>query len=153
MLARTRAGPAGKGKIIGSVCLRDGAEQHQNQGRERVLNGAFHSHFFASQRKHAHTNCVSESNQSQPMKSKPLFQVGCFAVVISTATFLAGCASTGESSASAGNTAGTAGPVRIPTQYRADDGRVIDIGKSTPADGGFSFKDPHMEKCWIADGF
>jgi hypothetical protein len=37
----------------------------------------------------------------------------------------------------------------------ATDGRTIDIGKSTPADGGTSYNNPHMEKgkCWVANGF
>ena len=29
----------------------------------------------------------------------------------------------------------------------------MEIGKATPADGGLSYKNPHLEKCWIADGF
>ncbi len=65
-----------------------------------------------------------------------------------TACLLAGCATTDSSSSSAGS-----GPGRFPSRYRATDGRSIDIGKSRPADGGWNFKDPHLERCWIADNF
>jgi len=36
-----------------------------------------------------------------------------------------------------------------------DDGRTVDIGHSTPADGGTRYDDPHLEKgsCWVAEGF
>ena len=33
------------------------------------------------------------------------------------------------------------------------DGRTISIGSSRASDGGRSFREPHMDKCWIADGF
>lgn len=39
------------------------------------------------------------------------------------------------------------------TKYRATDGRTVEIGPRMPADGGWSFKEPHMNKCWIASGF
>jgi hypothetical protein len=37
----------------------------------------------------------------------------------------------------------------------ATDGRTIDIGKSTAADGGKCYNNPHLEKgkCWVASGF
>lgn len=42
------------------------------------------------------------------------------------------------------------GPVRA----KADDGRTLVIGKATPAPGGgTNYQNPHMEKCWLADGF
>jgi len=63
---------------------------------------------------------------------------------------LAGCASTGETSTGSQKTADAA---PIAPRYKADDGRNIEIGKSTPADGGLRFKAPHMDKCWIASGF
>ncbi len=67
------------------------------------------------------------------------------------ALLLAGCASTGEKPpASASSSSGTA---QMATKYKADDGRTIEIGRSSPAEGGLSFKEPHMDKCWIADGF
>lgn len=40
-----------------------------------------------------------------------------------------------------------------PYKFKATDGRTIDIGKSKPADSGKQYKNPHMEKCWIAEGF
>ena len=39
------------------------------------------------------------------------------------------------------------------TRYLTTDGRIADIGPRMPADGGWSFKEPHMDKCWIASGF
>jgi hypothetical protein len=54
--------------------------------------------------------------------------------------FIAGCASNGGGS-------------REPSRFRATDGRTIEIGKASPANGGREFRNPHMEKCWIADGF
>jgi hypothetical protein len=38
-------------------------------------------------------------------------------------------------------------------RYHADDGRDISIGRATPESGGWRFKEPHLDKCWIADGF
>ena len=63
--------------------------------------------------------------------------------------FLAGCASTSEKAPEA-SAAGAGG---LATRYKADDGRTIEIGRSSPANGGLTFKEPHMDKCWIADGF
>jgi len=65
-----------------------------------------------------------------------------FAVVL----LLAGCASTGDK---------TTGGGASPTKFKADDGRTIEIGKASPADGGTRYDNRHMEKgkCWVADGF
>jgi hypothetical protein len=38
-------------------------------------------------------------------------------------------------------------------RYLADDGRTIEIGRAKPDNGGWRFKEPHLDKCWIADGF
>jgi len=54
-----------------------------------------------------------------------------------------GCASSGS---------GQAG-TRQSTKFRATDGRTIQIGQATPIESGRSFKNPHLDKCWIADGF
>lgn len=54
--------------------------------------------------------------------------------------FLTGCASTKNGE-------------HFATKYLATDGRTVDIGPRMPADGGWSFKEPHMDKCWIASGF
>ncbi|MGN6554849.1 MAG: hypothetical protein ACTHLW_14170 [Verrucomicrobiota bacterium] len=40
-----------------------------------------------------------------------------------------------------------------PSKYIATDGRTIDIGKRSAADGGWNFRDPHLDKCWIASDF
>ncbi len=66
----------------------------------------------------------------------------------SVAGLLAGCASTSQNSGT--SAAEPSGPA---ARYKADDGRTIEIGRSTPANGGLSFKEPHLDKCWIADGF
>ena len=70
----------------------------------------------------------------------PLFS---FAAVF----LLAGCASTGDKATGASGAS--------PNKFKADDGRTIEIGKSTPADGGTRYDNPHLEKgkCWVADGF
>jgi hypothetical protein len=71
------------------------------------------------------------------------------ALGLASALFLSGCASTGDKS-SGGATSSEPG-----RKFKAEDGRTIDIGKSTPADGGTRYANPHMEKgkCWVADGF
>ena len=60
-----------------------------------------------------------------------------------------GCASSG------GKSSETAAEPPSPNRFVASDGRTIDIGKSTPADGGLRYNNPHMEKgkCWVAGGF
>jgi hypothetical protein len=60
---------------------------------------------------------------------------------------LAGCSSTGEKPAD-GKPSG-----KTSSKAKADDGRTVDIGRSSPAAGGTNYKNPHMEKCWVADGF
>jgi hypothetical protein len=39
------------------------------------------------------------------------------------------------------------------SKAKADDGRTVNIGKASPGNGGVNYKDPHLEKCWIASGF
>jgi hypothetical protein len=84
---------------------------------------------------------------------KPTSAVG-ITTLCTLGVLLAGCASTGETSTSSQSTAaaatGSAAP--IPSRYKADDGRSIEIGKNTSSEGGLRFKEPHMDKCWIADG-
>src|SRR3954470_16983119 len=81
---------------------------------------------------------------------KKAFRTGwiCTAVL---ALFAAGCASTGEKTQSTG-TATSAAPGQQ-SRYKFADGRTVEIGKATPADGGLAYKNPHLEKCWIASGF
>lgn len=38
------------------------------------------------------------------------------------------------------------------SKYKTTDNRVIVVGESYPSDGGWKFKDPHLEECWLADG-
>src|SRR6266700_1472533 len=66
---------------------------------------------------------------------------------LAAALVLAGCASTGgESSASAG--------AQPSSKFKLADGRTVDIGTSSPAEGGgMNYKNRHLEKCWLADGF
>ena len=62
---------------------------------------------------------------------------------LAAALALAGCASTGGSSSTENQ-----------SQFKLADGRTVDIGKSSPAtEGGTNYKNPHMEKCWVAEGF
>ena len=55
---------------------------------------------------------------------------------------ISGCASPGSNTGE-----------HFPTKYRATDGRAIDVGKRMPADGGWKFDEPHLDKCWVASGF
>ena len=66
---------------------------------------------------------------------------------LAAALVLAGCASTGgESSTGAG--------AQPSSKFKLADGRTVDIGKSSPAQGGgINYKNPHLEKCWLAEGF
>jgi len=66
---------------------------------------------------------------------------------LAAALVLAGCASTGgESSAGAG--------AQPSSKFKLADGRTVDIGTSSPAEGGgMNYKNRHLEKCWLADGF
>ena len=72
-----------------------------------------------------------------------LLALGCAAAALA----LAGCASTETSSGGVG----AAGPYA--SQAKADDGRTVNIGKASPGNGGVNYKDPHMEKCWVVEGF
>jgi hypothetical protein len=78
---------------------------------------------------------------------KPTSAIGITALY-ALGVLLAGCATTGETS-----TAATSSAAPMASRYKTDDGRSIEIGKSSPAEGGLRFKEPHMEKCWIANGF
>src|SRR5439155_2546120 len=60
---------------------------------------------------------------------------------------LTGCASTGDKTASGEGAAPALG------KFKADDGRTINIGKASAESGGAAYKNPHMEKCWVSDGF
>jgi hypothetical protein len=69
-------------------------------------------------------------------------------IALGAALAVAGCSSTSEKSSGATPAGQTS------SKAKADDGRTVDIGKSSPASGGgVNYKNPHMEKCWVADGF
>src|SRR6266700_6234148 len=66
---------------------------------------------------------------------------------LAAALVLGGCASTGGDSS-------TGSGAQPSSKFRLADGRTVDIGKSSPAEsGGLNYKNPHLEKCWLADGF
>ena len=81
------------------------------------------------------------------MKTKS-FLVGSHALMV---LLVAGCASSGlrQSASPVPEQTGE----RQANKFRATDGRTIEIGKATPANGGRSFRNPHLDKCWVADGF
>jgi len=68
-------------------------------------------------------------------------------IAFALVTLLSGCASTGDKTTDHADAS--------PNKFKATDGRTIEIGKSTSADGGTSYNNPHMEKgkCWVAGGF
>lgn len=55
--------------------------------------------------------------------------------------------------ATSGCSTGTYNGQHFATKYRATDGRTVEIGPRMPADDGWAFKEPHMNKCWIASDF
>jgi hypothetical protein len=93
------------------------------------------------------------ANNKTTMKKSNLFQTTfCALSSIALAAVFSGCETTspqGESSASSAPAGGSHFPVR----YLSTDNRTVSIGKSTAADNGWAFKEPHMDKCWLADNF
>jgi hypothetical protein len=89
------------------------------------------------------------------MKPTQLIYLFSSVTVLSASVLLNGCATTDNSSAAAGHNAAaqSAVPSHVPVSYKADDGRTIEIGRSTADNGGWTFKEPHLDKCWITDGF
>jgi hypothetical protein len=80
--------------------------------------------------------------------------------LLSAMALFCGCATTDNNSTAtaANNTPNNAvapGAVagNFPEKYKADDGRSISIGHCAADSGGWKFKEPHLDKCWIADGF
>lgn len=39
------------------------------------------------------------------------------------------------------------------TKYRTTDNRVAEVGRRAKTDDGWTFREPHMDKCWIATDF
>ena len=83
------------------------------------------------------------------MRRNGWLQIRGTVVLCALSGLLAGCAS------NSGTTPSTSAQAtgQIPNRYKSDDGRTVEIGRSSPVNGGLSFKNPHMDKCWIADGF
>jgi hypothetical protein len=90
----------------------------------------------------------------------------CLLTITCVALGLSGCASTKSGSSSTSSTpkpapaartanvsASSGSPGVVASKYKTTDRRNIEIGKATPADGGLRFKNPHLDKCWLADGF
>ena len=91
----------------------------------------------------------SNNSKVQPMKST----ARALRSVVSLTALAAALAETGCSSTS-DKSSGATPAGRASSKAKADDGRTVDIGKSSPASsGGVNYKNPHMEKCWLADGF
>lgn len=95
-----------------------------------------------------------KANSTNPA---PKFSANVSATLLALALLTGGCASTDKDAgsnkpASAATEAPAKGSVN---RFKATDGRTINIGKASPADGGMRYDNPHMEKgkCWIADGF
>lgn len=77
------------------------------------------------------------------------------AVAGTVAIVLSGCSSTDSSAskASSSSSSSSASSAAYVSKAKADDGRTVDIGKASPGNGGVNYKDPHLEKCWVASGF
>src|SRR5437773_8460612 len=85
------------------------------------------------------------------MQRNRLTGMSAIAALGALGVLLAGCASTSEKTPEASAPGTTGGG--LAARYKADDGRSIEIGRSSPSNGGLIFKDPHLNKCWLADGF
>jgi hypothetical protein len=93
---------------------------------------------------------VSISGKGNHMKTKNLHLMGVAVALF----FLAGCETTAPHSRTSSNTPPTlTTDKRFAVYYKATDGRRIKIGENRAENNGLTFKDPHMDKCWIADGF
>jgi hypothetical protein len=66
-------------------------------------------------------------------------------------TLITGCATTNDKPVQAMGSAGQ--PNHYAKYYRTPDKRKICIGTSQVGEGGLVFKEPHIEKCWLASGF
>ncbi len=92
------------------------------------------------------------------MKIKNL-QTKLFATTLTAvAICLAGCETTNpngksESAASPASASASAGKNHFPVHYQAADGRTISVGSDSAANDGWVFREPHMERCWLADNF
>lgn len=92
------------------------------------------------------------------METKQIRSLSSVLALSAAVGLLAGCASNSQSTANqptANPAAATMAPASptLATRYKADDGRTIEIGRSSASNDGLVFKEPHMDKCWLADGF
>jgi hypothetical protein len=90
------------------------------------------------------------------MKASRTNRIGVLtSTLVTVALMLGGCASSGGGNSAGEHSDGGSTPVTSANRYLADDGRTIEIGKATRAEGGLRYDNPHMEKgkCWVADGF
>jgi hypothetical protein len=89
------------------------------------------------------------------MKTSQSIHLFSSVALLSATALFNGCATTDNSSTTAGNNSAAQSAIasHVPVKYKADDGRTIEIGRGTADTGGWSFKEPHLDKCWIADGF
>jgi len=85
-----------------------------------------------------------------PPRSCRFTTVACAVALVA----LVGCSSTDSSSSKAtSSTSSSASGTAYVSKAKADDGRTVDIGRASPGNGGVNYKDPHLEKCWVASGF
>jgi len=70
-----------------------------------------------------------------------------------TGTFLKGVASTCVLILWATGCATDKSTEHFPTKYNTTDSRVAEVGPRKRTDDGWTFKEPHMNKCWIAADF
>ena len=73
-------------------------------------------------------------------------------LTVALVALVSGCATTQSTSTSTA-TPNNAIRVQLPSRYVAVDKRTIEIGKAYESSGGKSFKNPHLDNCWLADGF
>jgi len=85
------------------------------------------------------------------MKSKVILKAWPFIIVCAIVNLISGCATTEDTSTAKSSSSAATG--HLSAKYKADDGRMIEIGKNYSSEGGLSFKAPHLEKCWIAGDF
>ncbi len=84
-------------------------------------------------------------------------------LAVVTLGLLSGCSTPSDSHAPPGSSSGsTAAPVVEPSgegkasaakRYLTSDGRTVRIGSWTSSNGGRDYKNPNLNRCWLADGF
>ena len=72
------------------------------------------------------------------------------AVTVVLIMLCAGCGTTGNNTSNKSTATGSA--PGMASKYKAGDGRTVDIGRASVSSGGLQFKNPHLEKCWVASG-